>query len=186
MSRLDDLAPEVDAEEGAWHQQRAFKLSRALAGGCLKRHSAEGPPLNLVALVEAEGLRLLEVDEETNTAGALYPKTREIVVNTRGRHLVRQRFTIAHELGHWVLAHYKLGPLDFDLDGFDGQFGNEFVSHLGRDSREQEANVFAAELLVPKLWLKTHFAQRTPDSLAQLFVVSRETMYYQMMAYRFL
>jgi Zn-dependent peptidase ImmA (M78 family) len=184
MSRLDDLAPEIDADEGVWHQQRAFKLARELARACVKRHNAKGVPLDIVALVEAEGLRLVQVEEDTNTAGVLYPKSREIIVNGKGRHLVRQRFTIAHELGHWVLAHHKRGPLVTDLEGFDGRYGNEILSHSGKDSREQEANVFAAELLVPKLWLQEHAGHRTPDALAQLFMVSRETMYYQMMEYR--
>lgn len=167
----------INNARSSWH---------ALARACLKRHKAKGPPLQLDALVEAEGLRLRQVEEDTNTAGALYHKTREIVVNCQGRHLVRQRFTIAHELGHWVHAHYKRGPLDIDLDGFDGRFGDEIVSHFGKDPREQEANVFAAELLAPRSWLQTHRAQRTPESLAQLFGVSRETMYYQMMEYRLL
>lgn len=186
MSRLDDLTPEVDEGEAVWHQRRAFKLARELARACLKRHNAEGPPLNLDSLVTAEGLSLLRVEEDTNTAGALYPKTHEIFVNCRGRHLVRQRFTIAHELGHWVHAHHKRVTLSVDHDGFDGRFGDEVVSHVGKDLMEQEANVFAAELLVPKRWLQACRAEHTPDSLAQLFVVSRETMYYQMMEYRLL
>jgi Zn-dependent peptidase ImmA (M78 family) len=186
MSRLDELAPEVDADEGVWHQRRAFKLAREVARACLKRHKAKGPPVDLEALVEAEGLRLVRVDEDANTAGVLYHVTREIIVNVRRCHIARQRFTIAHELGHWVQAHYKRGQLDRDVDGFDGRFGNEFLSQFGKDVREQEANVFAAELLVSKAWLQEHRAKHTPDSLAQLFVVSRETMYYQMMEYHLL
>src|SRR4051812_46905783 len=103
MSRHDDFAPEVDADEGAWHRQRAFQLARDLARACLIKHRVTGPPLDIDGLVELEGLRLIRIDEDTNTAGALYHKSREIVVNSFGRHLVRQRFTIAHELGHWML-----------------------------------------------------------------------------------
>jgi Zn-dependent peptidase ImmA (M78 family) len=52
---------------------------------------------------------------------------------------VRQRFTIAHELGHMVLNH--------------GQSMRDNAANYSTDAenyREREANAFAAELLMPK------------------------------------
>jgi hypothetical protein len=71
-----------------------------------------------------------------------------ILITTR-RDLHMQRFTAAHELGHFVLQH-------------DGSFDSE-VRFAGqtksRDLREVEADAFAAELLMPK-WLVAAVATR--------------------------
>jgi Zn-dependent peptidase ImmA (M78 family) len=71
--------------------------------------------------------------------------------------LVRQRFSIAHELGHFCLGH----------------------SHQD-DSRvaEQEANIFAGGLLVPRAWLKRDIKTiATVVTLAERYEVSREVMF---------
>lgn len=60
----------------------------------------------------------------------------------------RQRFTVAHELGHYFL-HDRTEPF---LDGPTGKFkvmSRDDVSREGTDPREIEANLFAAELLMP-------------------------------------
>lgn len=60
----------------------------------------------------------------------------------------RQRFTVAHELGHYFL-HDRTEPF---LDGPTGKFrvmSRDELSKDGTDPREIEANLFAAELLMP-------------------------------------
>lgn len=62
----------------------------------------------------------------------------------------RQRFSVAHELGH-VLLHRDAA---FHLDdraiiGFRSE-----ESSLGKDPREVEANQFAAELLMPEAFIR--------------------------------
>ncbi len=52
----------------------------------------------------------------------------------------RKRFSIAHELGHIVLGHTNGENKDYDFES--------------KNCREQEANEFAAELLVPYEFLK--------------------------------
>lgn len=72
-----------------------------------------------------------------------------ILVTTR-RDLHVQRFTAAHELGHFVLGHKK--------GSFDTEVG--LPSRVPRrDPQEIEADAFAAELLMPK-WLIKAIAQR--------------------------
>ena len=71
-----------------------------------------------------------------------------ILVTTR-RDLHMQRFTAAHELGHFVLGHE--GSLDREV---------RMPGHtIGRDIQEVEADAFAAEFLMPK-WLVKAAAQR--------------------------
>lgn len=67
-----------------------------------------------------------------------------IAVNKRHK-LPRQRFTIAHELGH-LLMHRYTAP---HADGVSRIKFRDSTSSLGTDREEIEANQFAAELLMP-------------------------------------
>jgi len=91
-----------------------------------------------------------------------------IRVTDRGSNLGRRRFTVAHEIGHFIL-HLANG-----LDRED-TVGN-FV--IWNDSGEEtEANTFAAELLMPEFLMVSHSEGREPslslvDSLADKFRTS--------------
>lgn len=81
------------------------------------------------------------------------------ILVTTARDLFVQRFVAAHELGHIVMGHKR----SFDADvGEAGRYGPK-----GRSYDEVAADIFAAELLLPK-WLIRHFAKRhtwTRDAL---------------------
>lgn len=74
-------------------------------------------------------------------SGMLLPAERRIFVNADEPD-TRQRFTIAHELGHWVCQCLEgtVEPMYCRADEVD-----ESARAL-----EREANVFAAELLMPE------------------------------------
>ena len=77
-----------------------------------------------------------------------------ILYNARAGSVRRQNFTLAHEVGHIYLNHEDDGP-----------------------ECEQQANAFAAELLLPRVLAGTFLGRRPPgadpvDSLAQTFAVS--------------
>jgi Zn-dependent peptidase ImmA (M78 family) len=89
----------------------------------------------------------------------------------------RQRFTCAHELGHSILHHVDMvdNKIDFRIDG-------EF------NSKEEEANYFAASLLMPELYLKDFYtalpaekdiSERIEES-AKYFQVSKQAMFYRL------
>ena len=88
---------------------------------------------------------------------------------------LRQRFTIAHELGHHVMSHtdathqFRDDPGKFNL--------NVAIPE------ETQANKFAAELLMPKLAIE-HFVFNEDISslnkLAELFSVSTVAMQYRL------
>lgn len=85
---------------------------------------------------------------------------------------VRQRFTIAHELGHHVLAH---GARDRDTP--------ENFTMGSNDPEEVEANRFAAELLMPAKFVKALVEVqkvRSLRQLARLFDVSTAAMGYRL------
>lgn len=76
----------------------------------------------------------------TGIAGCCWRDGERVVLWVNGTHApVRQRFTLAHELGHLRCGH-------------DGAIPVETFTTLGgkaTDSREVQANAFAAELLAP-------------------------------------
>lgn len=89
--------------------------------------------------------------------------------------LMRQRFTIAHELGHHLLAHtdanhqFRDDPSKFNL--------NVAIPE------ETQANKFAAELLMPKLAIEHFIFNEKISSLNELakrFSVSTVAMQYRL------
>jgi len=113
---------------------------------------------------------------------------KHILVN-RAHHPNRQRFTIAHELGHLTL-HEKEGDqlfIDTQLRVYQrvGEPDHEIYSHPGSLSNpvmEREANAFAAALVMPaplvqhaalehQLWDEADIA-----ALARTFGVSEQAM----------
>ena len=94
------------------------------------------------------GLRI-ERSEELDCSGMLVPAERRIVLSAAEaprdeRPLRRYRFTIAHELGHWVC--HVLGrpdPQPTYCRAVD-------LTEAADRTLEREANVFAAELLMPE------------------------------------
>ncbi len=110
-------------------------------------------------------------------SGLLVKKDKNPVIGVnREHHHHRQRFTVAHELGHYILhggetIHYDAGrePLYFRSDSI-------------YNADEREANRFAAELLMPE-----HLVSRcieagtcTVETLAEIFDVSDDAMRYRL------
>lgn len=88
----------------------------------------------------------------------------------------RQRFTIAHELGHLFL-HDNLS-LNYDQGGVM-MFRNGHSSE-GKDLREIEANTFAAELLMPESTLRSDLAQEGAiDLINDMGLIARLATKYQ-------
>lgn len=104
----------------------------------------------------------------------------------------RKRFTIAHELGHYVLKHSRGGMF---IDDYNRQFSLHYRdsnSSTGEIKQEREANAFAAALLMPEPLLKEafdnleqqffNFSNEENDiigELARKFEVSRMAMIYR-------
>lgn len=106
--------------------------------------------VELLPITSADGLVKRDQD------GAWY-----VIVSSLLPH-ERQRFTLAHEIGHWCL-HRR------DREAF---------AHTSpsRGRYEREANQFAAELLMPLQELRRTASQMAFTSLAAYFEVSLEAM----------
>ncbi len=95
----------------------------------------------------------------------------------------RQRFTIAHELGHYFLDHLQDAEVIMDTK----RLYRNFESALGSKSQEVQANAFAAALLMPRSQvIKCFEEERMKDDfiedseiiahLAKIFDVSEVSM----------
>lgn len=178
-----EYQPDFDADERTRAAEPNRTLARDRARALLKAQRVATPPVDVEAIISARGLTLIRVQVNGRLSGQLYPNVREIVINTRERSDSRQRFTMAHELGHWELGHYLRAELPDDTLGFAGAYEGSGGSD-GRSAIEIEANAFAAELLMPGAWLRKlskPLRPGAPDELASIYGVSREAMFYQLM-----
>lgn len=137
----------------------------------IRRHQAK-PPVDVTAIARELGLEVYAEDGLSDDVSGLLTKDDKgyfIVVN-RGHHLNRRRFTIAHEIAHFLLHRDEIG------DGVEDS--TLYRSHLsGR--QETQANRLAAEILMP--WrLISHLVRQNPHSsvefLAQELKVSKSAM----------
>jgi Zn-dependent peptidase ImmA (M78 family) len=116
----------------------------------------------------AEDLLGLAVAERDDLAvsGMLLPAEREIYVNAEDVP-TRRRFTLAHEVGHWVCQ-------CLEGKGAPVMCRAEDVSEGADRTLEREANVFAAELLMPEPAVRAEFSGG--GEIAERFGVSSEAM----------
>lgn len=130
------------------------------------------PPIPVLEIAESHGVDVIITDfgdAGDRVAGFCDFGSARLYVNAKDA-LTRQTFTMAHELGHWIL-HREF----FDAHPERYQILPRFQRAAANDPFEQEANCFAANLLVPdRLLLPVKGAQVA--TLAEIFAVSREMM----------
>lgn len=137
------------------------------------------PPVNVYKALASFGIRV-RMTSLKSISGAFVPGGDDwppgVLINS-DQPSDRQRFSAAHELGHYVLGHARRGEA-------------EIVSPLGRrfDTKEVEADSFAAEFLMPsemilselKQFRKSDKLEETVYRLANRFLVSYQAMVYRL------
>jgi hypothetical protein len=141
-------------------------------------YGGEPPPVDVEELAESFcRLRVRRADDlsaipgapsDAALSGLLLPARREVWVS-RHESWERRRFSVAHEVGHFLLH---------ALDDPQGMFCRAADLRPDPDSperlREREANRFAAELLMPEPMVRREVERHGADPLvlAPLFAVS--------------
>ena len=98
-------------------------------------------PVNLAIILNEQGLSAQYKDGLIDEA-LLNPMERTIYIRRDDKPMTRKLFSIAHEIGHWMLhSRDKERPR---INFSDNPAIDEIVT-----AEEQEANAFAAELLMP-------------------------------------
>lgn len=146
---------------------------RASARRLLARCGISAPPVDLRIVVATLGITYREVDLPGSVSAYCceHGGARYAIVNRRD-HPHRQRFSLAHEIGHLELFHdvrfVLREPVDIDHPP-------ALAYSRANDPREREANLFAGELLVPLTMLKKACADGIDLArLGVIFVVSQE------------
>lgn len=135
----------------------------------VKRHQ-QAYPVKVGALARDLGLVVREIDMSDDISGSLKREDGQWVIRVNRRHAkVRQRFTVAHEIAHYLLHRDKI-----DKGLTDDTFYRSGLS----DVTEREANRLAADILMP--WhlvrVATEHGTRDPETLSDAFQVSEAAM----------
>ena len=176
MTLVDMPGPVTDARAHAL-RERYHRL-----------YKAEELPVPVESI--AEDLLGLHVEEswQIDCSGMLVPAERRILLNATERvgaendpPLRRFRFTIAHEIGHWIChcvgvpepAVSYCRPVD--------------LSDAADRTLEREANVFAAELLMPEPAVRTAWEDLgDPTACAARFDASPSAMHWRLYSFGFI
>lgn len=142
-------------------------------------------PVNVEDVAKHLGLRVIPMELEEDVSGLLITKPdMSCIVVRKDDALARQRFTIAHEIGHFVLRHQFEPGEHVHVDRGYRVSHRDQRSSSGTDLREIEANQFAAALLMPSSIvtgnIKALGAEELNDehvtNLARKFRVSEQAM----------
>lgn len=144
-------------------------IARQHARKLIKESGCKKVPIFLSNVVRAlkteHSLLVRSWDFGDNVSGVLFiEKEGSAIGYNEKQHVHRQRFTVAHEIGHLILGH--------TCNGRKSEFDS--ASHI-----ETEANQFAAELLMPLEFLKKDLKSNPSADiakLAELYWVSQEAM----------
>lgn len=142
--------------------------------GLLAQHGQVSPPVRIERIAKGLGLELRSGDLR-DVSGVLVRQGNSAIIGTNSTQSPqRQRFTIAHELGHFLLHEGITNHVD---RSYRVNFRSA-ESAQATNVEEIEANYFAASILMPKHMLDELSAEEALDNdpmvkdLARRFQVS--------------
>lgn len=148
----DDLPAELVRSNAVADDPAHPGHARAKARDVARRHGFTKPPVVPHSVARAVGIEVRSSHRLGTLSGRLAGDVIEVNADEPA---VRQRFTVAHELGHHFLG----------------------TRHGAGEAAEQEADAFAGELLVPGPMLRAAMEQTTDAStLRRLFKVSGQVL----------
>lgn len=135
------------------------KKIRALVEALLKEHLITSAPIQVETIARSTGAEIIKDDlgDAALSGFAIHKAGSKIIGVNSTESDARQRFTIAHELGHLFL--HKDTTVNYDQGGMMLFRTADHSSTDGTDVKEIEANRFAAELLMPESLLRIDLAQ---------------------------
>lgn len=151
---VDDETPaELNNVSTRLRKERAHPgYARQKAREVLRQHGIARPPVVVHSIARKCGFEVRESHQLGKLSARLVGKVIEVNADDPP---VRQRFSVAHELGHHFLG----------------------TRHGDEPLAEQEANAFAGELLVPSHMLESAMEHTTETrELVKIFTVSRQVL----------
>lgn len=155
----------------------------------LAQHGITKAPVPVEDLARCAGTQVRYRKFDGDISGLLLRTDEGTVVGVHALHArTRQRFTIAHELGHFLLHDGRPAIVEH-LHRSTRVNYRDGMSALATDTEEIEANQFAAALLMPGQMVEDEFAEligrhtdeRIVELLARRFQVSPQAMRFRLM-----
>lgn len=155
-----------------------YPETRQKAQSVLKMTRIIAPPVDVERIAVLLGFKVVLFDfpESVSAVTKIVDGVKVIGVNTNHPQ-VRQRFSIAHEIGHYLCGHENFDP------------GKTFIEPEKkytdpRFQQEKEADEFAAELLMPEIFLKNDILAKRlkAEDLASRYNVSEQAMWIQLIS----
>jgi Zn-dependent peptidase ImmA (M78 family) len=132
---------------------------RELVQELLREAKITQAPVPVWDIARKKGAKIAVDSLEGDLSGFLFRDASQKVIGVNTQHAqVRQNFTVAHELAHLLLHDQEQLHVD---RAFPTVRLRDAVSSQGIDDAEKEANLFAAELLMPEAFLKHDLAGRS-------------------------
>lgn len=134
----------------------------------ITRHNYFEPPIDPIEISRNLGLKVYfaPFENEYEKVSGFFNATENAIYVNKKEVVTRQIFTVAHELGHKILHEEWANSKNYTV------LLREQLEFPSKDFHEQEANCFAANLLVPKKFLFRYKDVASIKELAKLFMVS--------------
>ena len=118
-------------------------------------------PIDIERIIQSYNIEIRSQSLEDSMSSMLVIKNGRGIIGINKAHPpTRQRFSLAHELGHYLL-HSKSTQIFVDASTI---FFRDELASEGSDKEEIEANTFAAELLMPESVLRQIIRQQPLDA----------------------
>lgn len=153
------------------------RLAREKAHNILLMYRIIEPPIDVEKIATLLDFKVIPFDfPETMSAVIKIDGTKKVIAFNKNKPEVRQRFSIAHELGHYLSGHNNFSH---EKEVFVDR-EKKYLDPYHRD--EEEADEFAAELLMPETILKKDVLENRLDAatLAKKYNVSEQAMWLQL------
>jgi Zn-dependent peptidase ImmA (M78 family) len=144
----------------------------------IQRYSRQAP-VDIEGFARELGVKIIKADMEDAISGEIIKSDDgDYVIRVNANHpATRQRFTIAHELGHYILHKNLLGKGVNDNKAYRTTQQSKFFNPNIGSYQETEANRFAASLLMPGDLVISEMAKDfSVEQLAEKFKVSKLAM----------
>ncbi len=167
-------------------RKRAQPTPEQEAAALLDELKFNGVPVPVDRIAKALGAQLRYSPLDDELSGMVYIRGNVPIIGVNSlHHPNRQRFTIAHEIGHLTMHREVItNAVHVDKLFAVSVLRRDGASAEGTELREIQANRFAAALLMPTLALDAALADATIDiddeatleALARKFKVSRQAL----------
>lgn len=157
-----------------------YRESRRRAVQVLQMVGTDIPPVDVHRIAAELDFDVIPFDFPETVSGVTFIEQGVKSIGVNQLHAsTRQRFSIAHELGHYLHGHEA-----YDRSRIHIEEGRGLLS--SHDRQEQEANEFAAELLMPRFLLGMDITGSDLDValLAKRYQVSEQAMWIQLFDHR--